>query len=469
MRFTVIGHSCLYVETSGPTILVDPWLFGSCYWRSWWLDPPNDELAPEVLAPDFVYLTHHHADHLHYPSMRRLDSGAHVLAPRFGVDVMATEIRSLGFDRVSELAHGQVLELGGGVRMASYQYGFDDTTVVIADGDDVLVDINDSKIRGRSVQQVLDTFGRPRFLFKTHSWAQGYPHCYTADDPEDLGLLTTESYITDFLSSVRDFRPEHAVPVGSTVAFLHPDSEHMNEHLITADQVAEGFKAAEDVAGTQLVVMNPNDSWDSEQGFSLADVDYLEGRDERLEAMKVEIAPKLAAQDEYEASLVPASWEAFREHLTRFVQAVPAGLGGRMVPRPVQFHVPSSSSPHWVVDLGARRVWRQVEPFAGAAATIHVPEGMMADAIDKEILHFCQGSMRTKIHLAPGGVVEDLAFWGVLMIWEIGYLPLGRSINPRFLSAAARRWREAADAAELVRTGEGAPLERLANAFAPTA
>ena len=177
----------------------------------------------------------------------------------------------------------------------------------------------------------------------------------------------------------------------------------------------------------------------------------------------------ISAQDEYEASLVPASWEAFREHLTRFVQAVPAGLGGRMVPRPVQFHVPSSSSPHWVVDLGARRVWRQVEPFAGAAATIHVPEGMMADAIDKEILHFCQGSMRTKIHLAPGGVVEDLAFWGVLMIWEIGYLPLGRSLNPRFLSAAARRWREAADAAELVRTGEGAPLERLANAFAPTA
>ena len=464
----MIGHSCLYVETSGPTILVDPWLFGSCYWRSWWLDPPNDDLAPEVLSPDFVYLTHHHADHLHYPSMRRIDPGAHVLAPRFGVDVMASELRDLGFDRVSELAHGKVLELGGGVRMASYQYGFDDTTVVIADGDDVLVNINDSKIRGRSVEQVLKTFGPPSFVFKTHSWAQGYPHCYTADDPADLGLLTTEGYVTDFLKSVRDFRPQYAVPVGSTVAFLHPDSEHMNQHLITADQVAEGFKAADDVAGTQLVVMNPNDSWHSEDGFHLADVDYLEGRDERLEAMKLAIAPKLAAQAEKEAALTP-SWEQFRDHLTDFVQAIPPVLGAKMVPRPIQFEVPSSPSPFWVVDVGGREVWRQVEPLDGAATTVRVPEGVLSEAVDSSILHFVQGSMRTKIHLFPGGVVEDLAFWGLLMIWEIGYLPLTRSANPRFAAAAARRWREAVDAGDLVRTGEGAPLERLAEAVAPTA
>jgi UDP-MurNAc hydroxylase len=469
MRFTVIGHSCLYVETSGPTILVDPWLSGSCYWRSWWLDPPNDDLLPAVFSPDFVYLTHHHADHLHYPSMRTIDRGAHILAPKFGVDVMAGELRGLGFPRVSELPHGQVLELGGGVRMASYQYGFDDTTVVIADGDDVLVNVNDCKLRGRSVQKVLDTFGSPRFLFKTHSWAQGYPHCYTADDPTDLGLLTTESYVHDFLKSVRDFRPEYAVPVGSTVAFLHPDSEHMNQHLITAADVAEGFKGAADVAGTELVVMNPGDSWDRDDGFSLHDIDYSpEGRAPRLEARRAEIAPKLEAQAELEATLVP-SWEAFRDHVTAFVKAVPPGLGGRMVPRPVQFWVPSSPSSYWVVDLAGRRVWRQVEPFAGAAATISVPEGVLADAVDKQILHFVQGSMRTKIHLAPGGVVEDLAFWGVLMIWEIGYLPLSRSANPRFAAALVRRWREAADAADLMRTGEGAPLERLAEGFAPTA
>ena len=76
MRVTVIGHSCLRAETRAGTILVDPWLVGSCYWRSWWHFPPSTEPTDELLAPDFVYLTHHHFDHFHYPSMRKLDRSA---------------------------------------------------------------------------------------------------------------------------------------------------------------------------------------------------------------------------------------------------------------------------------------------------------------------------------------------------------------------------------------------------------
>ena len=83
MRFTVIGHACLYIETSGPTLLVDPWLTGSTYWRSWWHFPDSGEPETAWLEPDHVYLTHHHWDHFHYPSMRRIDRRAEVLVPKF--------------------------------------------------------------------------------------------------------------------------------------------------------------------------------------------------------------------------------------------------------------------------------------------------------------------------------------------------------------------------------------------------
>ena len=156
MRFTVLGHGALCVEHGDSSILVDPWLSGSCYWRSWWHYPPS-EAAEAHLRPTHVYLTHHHFDHFHYPSMRRLDRGAHVLVPRFGVDVMPGEVRSLGFSTVTELAHGEVTTLAPGLRVASYQYGFDDSAFVIA-GDDgtVLADLNDCKMRGASLRQVLD-------------------------------------------------------------------------------------------------------------------------------------------------------------------------------------------------------------------------------------------------------------------------------------------------------------------------
>jgi hypothetical protein len=90
---------------------------------------------------------------------------------------------------------------------------------------------------------------------------------------------------------------------------------------------------------------------------------------------------------------------------------------------------------------------------------------VLADAIDKRILHFVHGSMRIRVALRPGGVNEDLAFWGLLMIWEIGYLPLRHVATPRFASAIWRRRREAQDALGSFR-GSGSPLRRLSEGFA---
>src|ERR1700704_3855588 len=114
MRFTVIGHACLYIETGAERLLVDPWLSGSCYWRSWWHFPPTGDPPEGALAPDVVYLSHHHFDHFPYPSIRRIGRRARVLMPQFGVDVMADEVRRLGFTDVRELRHGEVVDLGGG-------------------------------------------------------------------------------------------------------------------------------------------------------------------------------------------------------------------------------------------------------------------------------------------------------------------------------------------------------------------
>ena len=76
---------------------------------------------------------------------------AHVLVPKFGVPTLAEEVRNLGFDEVMELPHAQVVQLAPGVRVASYQNGPDDSVFVVADGEHVLVDINDGKIRGRTL------------------------------------------------------------------------------------------------------------------------------------------------------------------------------------------------------------------------------------------------------------------------------------------------------------------------------
>lgn len=463
MRFTVIGHACLRIETSGPTILVDPWLFGSCYWRSWWHFPADADPTPELLSPDVVYLTHHHFDHFHYPSMRRLDKGAEVLCARFGVDVMAGEVRELGFGNVRELPHGEVTELAPGVRVASYQYGFDDTAFVVADGDTVLADLNDCKIRGRALQQIADDFGPVTFLLKTHSWAQSYPHLYEAEDAEDLTLLKRQTYLDEFVDAARSLRPRYAVPFANMVAFLHPESWAMNAEMITPDEVEVAFDAA-GLDGTEFVAMSPGDAWSDEGGFELSGTKWWDDRLTRMTKMAADLAPTFAATAAEEADVRP-DFDTFRRYLEDFLHGVPRPALRVLLKRPIVFHVPTDEQPYWVVDARRRKVWRQASPPADRANLVQLPPAILADAIDKRILHFTQGGMRIRISLRPGGVNEDLAFWGLLMIWEIGYLPARHLASRRFLDAVWRRRREALDYGNVF-TGTGSPLKRLSGGFA---
>ena len=466
MRFTVIGHSCLYIETSGPTILVDPWLFGSCYWRSWWHYPPTPEPDPAWLSPDYVYLTHHHFDHFHFPSMRRIDKRSHVLVPKFGVDVLAGEVRNLGFDEVMELPHGQRLQLAPGVQVASYQNGADDTTFVISDGDDVLVDVNDSKIRGRTLARIADDFGPPTFVFKSYSFAQAYPKCYTADDPADLALISRDTYLEDWIRVVGELAPKYGVPFGSMVGFLHPESRHINEALVAPSDVLEAFRRSRPAATTEVVQMDPGDRWSSDTGFDLAGIDWYTDREKHLDELAVRVQPKIDAQNAAEEG-VTLDYETFAAYFRGFLAAFPRGVLGRFaLRRPIVFEVESSLLPFWVIDFQRESVYRLSAPPPNTASIITVNEALLSDAISKRLVHIVHGSMRIRVHLRAGGAGDDLTFWGLLVPWELGYLPLHRSLRIRLLGVTLRRHQEWLEWVASLRGGGSASLfERLAGRF----
>ena len=464
MRVTVIGHSCLRVQTRAGTILIDPWLAGSCYWRSWWHFPPTAEPDAEMLAPDYVYLTHHHFDHFHYPSMRRLDRSASVLIPRFGVDVMADEVTGLGFAPPRELTHGRVVDLGNGVRVASYQYGFDDTTFVVAEDEHVVVDINDCKVRRRALAQITGEFGRPTIACKSHSFAQSYPALYTADDPDQLRLVSSETYIDDFYDVMSDVNPRYAIPFGSMVGFLHPDSRSLNDHLVTPAAVVGGVAARGGIDGTEVVTMAPGDSWQHETGFDRSDFDWYAERERHLEELTETYQPKLDEQAAAEAGRT-VDWDAFEHHFGAMVGDVPRVFSRRLAPKRFVFQVPSDgATPYWWVSCTSRTVGRDSKLPADRSGLTIVPEAVLADAIRDRIVHMVHGSMRIRTELADGGIESDLGFWGLMMMWELGYLPLRRSArHPRLWMALARRWREFLDQAPVVIRRN--PVDHLAERF----
>lgn len=467
MRLHLFGHACLGIEVDGRRILTDPWLVGSCYWRSWWHFPGPPQLPEEWRSPDIVYLSHHHFDHFHYPSMRTLDRAAAVYAPRFGVDVLRGELEGLGFRTVVEMPHGAVHDLGGGLRLASYQHGFDDSALVVAAGDTVIVDLNDCKLRGRSLRRVVEQFGSPTFMLRTHSWAQSYPILYEAEDAADVALVGDGTFLHDFAEAAAELQPAYAVPFANMVAFLHPQSRAANDHLITPDRVQAHCAADGRLAGVEVVAMGPGDSWTRGEGFDLRPTPWWSDRPATLARLADAAAPALArtAAEEQQRSL---AFGDLRAYLEAFASSIPRLVRRRLFTRPIVFAAPwDHDRPWWVLDLVRAQVTRTAALPEDRADVIHIDEGVLADAIDKRILHMVHGSMRIRTELRAGGVSDDLGFWGLLMVSEIGYLPLRSLSWPRFLGVLARRWREALDAASsLVGRGKGTPLERLSGGFA---
>jgi len=465
MRFTVAGHASLYIEAAGRSLLVDPWLRGSCYWCSWWHDPPCRSSA-EWLSPDFVYLSHYHFDHFHYPSMRRIDRRATVLMTRFGVDVMPGEVKGLGFERVIELPHGDVVEIAPGLRVASFQYGFGDSALLVSDGETVLCDVNDSKVRGRSLAELRTAFGAPTFLFKSHSFAIAYPLCYEADDPQDLSPVTRETFPEDFIEVSQGLQPRWAVPFASSVAFLHPEAVRHNRQQVTAPEVARAFRSDTRVVASEIVCLAPGDGWSSESGFEIAEGDWYGERESRLARLAEEHRPPIERALAEEAART-LRFEDFEGYLLRFMDVLPPAVARLVLRRPVVFEVPSSPEPHWVVDFRERRVARAVHLPEDWASVTQIAEGVLADAIEKRLLSFINGAMRSRTLLTPGGVSVDLACWGLVIIWETGYLPLSKVVfTRRFWSVVWRRRREWLDQLSVLGGGGGSVLRRLSRGFA---
>ena len=75
LKARTLGHAslALYRQAESPLLLTDPWLVGSVYWRSWWLQNyPSDDEIDWLATGAHVYVTHEHPDHFHMPSIRRL-------------------------------------------------------------------------------------------------------------------------------------------------------------------------------------------------------------------------------------------------------------------------------------------------------------------------------------------------------------------------------------------------------------
>jgi UDP-MurNAc hydroxylase len=72
MKIRFVSHASFSVDSNGTTLLCDPWLFGKAFNQGWALLSPAATVPWEKI--DYVWISHQHPDHLHFPTLKSLDT-----------------------------------------------------------------------------------------------------------------------------------------------------------------------------------------------------------------------------------------------------------------------------------------------------------------------------------------------------------------------------------------------------------
>jgi UDP-MurNAc hydroxylase len=452
MKFTILSHAGLLVEHAGVRVVCDPWLLGSCYWRSWWNFPePDPELTADLRA-DFVYLTHLHWDHFHGPSLRRLFSPkTRVLVPQVPTRRMVEDLHYLGFEDVVEIPHGSSFALAPDFTLRSYQFGLGvDSAAVLSGGGLTLFNCNDAKLFGLPLRQVLRDFPRIDFLLRSHSSAGPIPYCVENYERLPHEMLAQSDSADQFVRCALHVGARYAIPFASNHCFLHRETIAFNGTATTPQEVRTRYREVAASVGSQTdcVVMPPGSSWSDRDGFHIQEFDFA-ARSEYIQSMLSRHGEKLAATYAEEDRVV-ADFESFSGYFERMMTAIPRFIRRRAL-APLVFEVRDACGRRfWRIDPALRTVQELPGP-AARDVVFEVHAAVLRDCCRNRMFSVWSASKRLKIKLpTPQALAVATRWLTFLDLYELETFPLASNLSARSLAIRLRRWREPVELATLM-------------------
>jgi beta-lactamase family protein len=442
MKFQIISHAGLLVEKDGVQLLCDPWFTGSCYWRSWWNYPPVSEEVIQSLKPDYIYLTHIHWDHFHGISLKRFPKTTPIIVPKGNFDRMKKDLNYLGFNNVTELKHGQVMELGPDFEITCYHFDFKlDSTIVIKDSNTTLLNINDCKIMGLPLKQILNEHKKIDFAFASHSSANARA-CYEIIDDPSYQVDNVSQYIKNFSQFVQATGARYAIPFASNICHLHDDTFKYNALGQTPGMVREYWQE-NGISKPELKVMVSGDSWSYEDGFKIGEKDWFTDRERLLAEYRKEKEPTFRKfkEQENKAQVTLQDMEAF---FPKFMKAIPFFVRLAFRNHPIVFVLTAGDNRFiYRINLFTRKVevLDQV-PNTEQAIQIHTSAYIFKSCLSMNMFSFIGLSKRVTFRVQAKELVYAQTLDLLFGLWEYELIPLRHLFRPRSLQTWMLRWRE---------------------------
>ena len=250
------GHSCCEIRGKDFSIICDPWLVGSAYWRSWFNFPSSpdfDSLIKKWSSQKniYFYITHLHWDHFHGPTIKKIvkkcPNNYKFLIPKTPEKRLFSDLKSIVHkNQIIELSHAKKYKLVEDLSILSFQSGpfFADSVISIFSKNFCLLNINDAKIFKLSMRHLLSLIPRPDYVLKSHSSAND--RCCLRERDGKIKNYTFDKsridYSKEFFDICKSTNTKYAIPFASNMACLHKETFKYNSILNFSDYVAEDFK-----------------------------------------------------------------------------------------------------------------------------------------------------------------------------------------------------------------------------------
>ncbi|MEQ1896717.1 MAG: hypothetical protein ABL971_04930 [Vicinamibacterales bacterium] len=250
MNIESLGHAGLLLrdDAGAPILVTDPWVLGSCYWRSWWLvNYPSPALRAEVARARYGYITHEHPDHFHTASIRALGTSIEYLAPDLPQEHITGYLREQGY-QASVLPAFTWKTLAPGVRVLSIPLLNDDSVLIVDTPAAVAIDLNDSKPSRGQIRQLrgwLDRHapGKRRILLSSYSPASIVNSFIR--HTERVTLRQKSDYVHNVCDNCRTLGVDDFIPFASQVIFRRRDSVWANAFKVSFDDLRTHWRAPE--------------------------------------------------------------------------------------------------------------------------------------------------------------------------------------------------------------------------------
>jgi hypothetical protein len=246
LKARTLGHASLvvYRDRERPLLLTDPWIVGSVYWRSWWLQhyPSADDIE-WLKQTAHVYVTHEHPDHFHMPSIRRLGIGPAYLFPDLAECSVARYLGEHGY-RAATAPPLHWLPLGEGVAMLSIPLWNDDSLLLVDTPTALILNFNDAKPLPpvlRAIRHLAQRIGKPQVLLCSYS-----PASVVNSFIDDNGIVALRSprHYVEYICRLCDrLAVDHYLPFASQAVFCRADSVWANDYRTTYDDLCRYWNA----------------------------------------------------------------------------------------------------------------------------------------------------------------------------------------------------------------------------------